>query len=280
MTFLFDSSIKEPLAFDRPAWWFVFQGHQLLVRPNSGGNPSAYLPIKAQDVRDNLPSADHIHFLGELGGDPCYVAAIPKDQPLPEAGELEGLGLRRLFDQLPDVHMRLAGRAVQILNWDRNHHYCGRCATETEITRDDRSRVCPNCKLRAYPRLSPAVIMAVLRDDQLLLGRSSRHPNGFYSVLAGFVEPGETLEEAVAREVLEEVGLEVEEITYFGSQPWPFPDSLMIGFICHAKNGEITLTDSEISEAAWYRPDEIPVNRPSAAISIAGQLIDYYIKTA
>lgn len=277
MTVLFDSSIKEPAAFDQPAWWFVFQGHRLLVRPNNNGNPSAYLPLKGADIRQELATADHIHFLGELGGLPTYVAAVPREEALPDG--VEALGLRRLFGQLSVAHMRVAGRAVQILDWDRNHQFCGRCGAQTELTTDDRSRECPQCSLRAYPRLSPAVIMAVMRDNKLLLARSSRHPDGFYSVLAGFVEPGETLEEAVAREVLEEVGLRVKNVSYFGSQPWPFPDSLMVGFFCEAEPGEIVLTDSEISEAAWYSAGEIPPGRPPAAISIAGQLIDHFVNS-
>jgi NAD+ diphosphatase len=273
--FAFDSSIVEPQEFEKPAWWFVFQGQNLVVQPEKEEGESVYRPLFLPDIHDVLPQANHIHFLGALGQTPCYVAEQPAELALPENSEIKGL--RRLFGQMGVDFWRIAGRAIQILDWDRNHQFCGRCATPTELTSDDRSKVCPACKLRAYPRLSPAVIMAITHNERLLLGRSSRHPQGFHSVLAGFAEPGESLEETVAREIFEEVGLKVKDIRYFGSQPWPFPDSLMIGFTCVYDSGEIELNDSEISEAEWYTIDEIPEMRPSADISIAGQLIDWFI---
>ncbi|MDJ0753484.1 MAG: NAD(+) diphosphatase [Ardenticatenaceae bacterium] len=273
--FSFDSSVKEPEAFEQPAWWYLFQGHRLLVHADPSETNSLYQPFYEADIRSNWPEIKRIHFLGAKDSTPCYVAEIDRDLTLP--AEVKTMSLRRLFGQMSKTHLGIAGRAIQILNWDRNHQYCGRCGTLTTITDDDRAKECPSCKLRAYPRLSPAVIMAVTHGEKLLLGRSSRHPQGFYSVLAGFAEPGETLEETVTREVFEEVGLDVKNIRYFGSQPWPFPDSLMIGFTCEYASGDISLTDSEISEAEWYSVDEIPAARPPAEISIAGQLIDWFI---
>jgi NAD+ diphosphatase len=142
---------------------------------------------------------------------------------------------------------------MQILAWDRTHQYCGQCGTPTENAGHERSKRCPNCGLVAYPRLSPAIIIAVVRrseeGNRLLLARNHRFPPGRYSVLAGYVEPGESLEECAYREVLEEVGIRIKNMHYFGSQPWPFPHSLMIGFTAEFDGGEIRLEESEIADA-------------------------------
>jgi NAD+ diphosphatase len=163
-----------------------------------------------------------------------------------------------------------------LVHWNRNHHYCGRCAGLTETKPDERARVCPQCGLINYPRLSPAVIVAVLKDHQILLAHSQRFPTKFYSVLAGFVEPGETLEACVKREVLEEVGIIVKNIRYFGSQPWPFPDSLMVGFTAEYGGGDIRIDPSEITDARWYAASELPPIPPK--ISIARRLIDWFLQ--
>jgi NAD+ diphosphatase len=140
-----------------------------------------------------------------------------------------------------------------------------------------RAKQCPQCKLVNYPRLSPSIIVAVRRGNELLLARSPRFPAGMYSVLAGFVEPGETLEQAVEREVQEEVGLTVKNICYFGSQPWPFPNSLMIGYRAEYAGGEIQIDRVEIEDAGWYTAEHLPAI-PSR-ISIARQLIEAFIRT-
>src|SRR5262249_6174054 len=149
-------------------------------------------------------------------------------------------GLRALYGRLSDEHYAIAGRAAQILVWDQTHRFCGRCGEPTVHAPTERAKLCPSCGLLSFPRLSPAVIMLVRRGaDEFLLARNRAFADGFFSVLAGFVEPGESLEEAVAREVEEEVGLEVDSIRYFGSQPWPFPHQLMIGFVARYASGEI-----------------------------------------
>ena len=170
----------------------------------------------------------------------------------------------------------LGGRAVQIVDWDRTHQFCGRCGQETEYA-NDRGKKCPNCGLSNYPKLSPAIIVSITRDNgnELLLARGSRHPAGFYSVLAGFVEPGETLEMCVRREIKEEVGLDVKNIRYFGSQPWPFPNSLMLAFTCEYAGGEIVMQEDEIADAGWYTPENMPKVPPPLSISRA--LIDNFV---
>ena len=269
----FDISASPPLDFSIPAYWFLFQGKRLLVfSGESQGKEGVTIPLTTHPKIPQIP-LKRFHFLGNLAGIPCYVGEVGEGGEPPPG--YTSHGLRGLFGRLDDNFMRIAGRAAHILDWDRNHQFCGRCGAKTELSQD-RALVCPTCGLRAYPRISPAVIMAVVREDQLLLGHAQRHPEGFYSVLAGFAEPGETLEEAVAREVREEVGLEIKNTRYFGSQPWPFPDSLMIGFTCEYAAGEIELVDSELDDAGWYRPGNYPGMVPPAEISIAGQLIEWF----
>jgi NAD+ diphosphatase len=137
-------------------------------------------------------------------------------------------------------------------------------------------KLCPKCGLLSFPRLSPAIIVAVVHGSKILLARANHFADGFYSVLAGFVEPGETLEECVRREVQEEVGLQVKNIRYFGSQPWPFPHSLMIGFTAEFAGGHITIDGAEIADAAWFSPADLP--RIPGEISIARRLIDWFLE--
>ena len=158
--------------------------------------------------------------------------------------------------------------------WNQHHRFCGKCGHLTEYKTDERARACPQCGLINYPRLSPAIIVAVLRDNRILLAHSQRFPAKFYSVLAGFVEPGESLEECVKREILEEVGISVKNIRYFGSQPWPFPDSLMIGFTAEYAGGEIKVDPVEILDAGWFSADNLPPIPPK--LSIARHLIDWF----
>jgi NAD+ diphosphatase len=181
-------------------------------------------------------------------------------------------GLRALFSVLEDAHFALAGRAIQLLDWDRSHRYCGRCGAPTEAKTEERARVCPQCKLSAYPRLAPAVMALVRREGEILLGRSPHFPPGMYSALAGFVEPGESLEQCLAREVAEEVGVQVARPRYVASQSWPFPHSMMIAFACEWVSGEIRRQESEIEEAKWFEVLQLP--RLPSKISIARRLID------
>jgi NAD+ diphosphatase len=175
---------------------------------------------------------------------------------------------------MPDEVIWIAGRANQLLYWHRTHVYCGQCGRETEDKADERAKICPDCGHVSYPRLSPAVIVAIVRGNRILLARNRRFKGSFYSVLAGFVEPGESLEECIRREIREEVGLRVKNIRYFGSQPWPFPDSLMIGFIADYAAGEIRVDGSEILDAGWFSKNRLPGIPPK--ISIARQLIDWF----
>jgi NAD+ diphosphatase len=216
--------------------------------------------------------------IGTLDGAACYAVDLDGDGvPDLVGSEVTDLlvPLRALHGRVDDVRWTLAGRAVQLLDWDRTHRFCGRCAAPTEPVPGERARRCPACGLLAFPRLAPAVIVLVERDGEALLARGRNFPVPMYSCVAGFVEPGETLEEAVAREVAEEVGVEIGDVRYVSSQPWPFPHSLMIGFEARWTAGEIVIDETEIVDAGWYRPDDLPMIPP--AMSIARTLIDRWV---
>ena len=215
----------------------------------------------------------HPQYLGALDGKDCYSAEVPESSPAPEGMEFRGL--RQLFDHMEEGLYRVAFRAAQIVDWDRNQQFCGRCGGRTTDRTDIRAKECPGCGFVMFPRISPAVIVLVERGDKVLLARANRFPGKFYSVLAGFVEPGETLEETVSREIKEEVGIEVKDSRYFGSQPWPFPDSLMIAFTATYAGGEIRIDEEEIVDAGWFEPDAFP-DIPGK-ISISRRLIDWYV---
>lgn len=271
---------------DAPAHWFIFRGDRLLVElgpPSS--RPSDDLRVAARPSWARLPDVgalrksnnilwfenDRPLYLGRLGETDCWAVDAPPGAGAPPPGTAWE-GLRSLFTVLEDAHFALAGRAVQLLDWDRQHRFCGRCGAATEAKPEERSRVCPACKLGAYPRLSPAVMALVRRDRELLLARGPHFPPGMFSALAGFVEPGESLEQCLAREVEEEVGVRVSRARYFASQPWPFPNSLMIAFVCDWVSGEIRPQAGEIEDAKWFNVLQLP--KLPSRISIARRLID------
>ncbi len=249
--------------------WFVFQSSKLLVFDDratlSVPQANALAQLQLNPLRQ--------HYLGRLLDQPCYCVELPETDIAPEGASL--LGLREVYGRVSDDHFALAGRAIQILSWDKSHQFCGACATPTKLKENERARECPSCGLVSYPRLAPAVMALVRRGDQLLLGRSPHFPPGMYSALAGFVDPGESLEQTITREVQEEVGLRVKNVRYFASQPWPFPHSLMIAFTCDYADGEITPDPTEIEDAQWFSLDALP--RLPSKISISRRLIDSVI---
>src|SRR5688572_19256063 len=262
------------------AHWFVFRGDKLLVEMGPLEKPSDDPRVRARPAWARLPLQKNHNwlgagpqrtlYLGRLGGTACWATELAADAAPPPGMSWEGL--RPLFSVLDDDHFALAGRALQLLEWDRNHQFCGRCGAPTEPKRDERVRVCPACKLSAYPRVAPAVMALVRKQHQILLARSPHFPAGMYSALAGFVEPGESLEQCLAREIAEEVGVRIKSSRYFASQPWPFPHSLMIAFVCEWESGELKPQDGEIEAANWFELLQLPT-LPSK-ISIARKLID------
>ncbi|MBN1106030.1 MAG: NAD(+) diphosphatase [Deltaproteobacteria bacterium] len=266
----FVSSFRAPPEDRESDLWFLFRDQHLLVGQKG---ESLFVPRSPNLERLGVAPAEK-EFLGWLDECPCYAAEVQEGEPVSEGFSF--MGLRRLFAALEPEVIQVAGLANQLVRWNRNHRHCGRCGNPTEKKTDERARVCPQCGCVAYPRISPAIIVAVVKDHQILLANSQRFPGKFYSVLAGFVEPGETLEACVKREVFEEVGVSLKNIRYFGSQPWPFPDSLMIAFTAEYEGGTIRIDPSEITEAGWFRADGLPAVPPR--ISIARHLIDWFVE--
>ncbi|MEL6470795.1 MAG: NAD(+) diphosphatase [Cyanobacteria bacterium J06623_4] len=269
--FLPATAPDENCAASESAWWFVCQGSHVLTTVSASPSLPQSHSLEAIGI-----DPVRTQFLGYLSGQPCVGAELAEDSSIPEGFSLQNL--RSLYTQLPDDLFAIAARAVQIVEWDRTHQYCGHCATPTIQLPTERAKRCPRCKLRQYPRLSPAVIMLIHRGSDLLLARAPRFRPGMYSVLAGFVEPGESLEEAVAREVKEEVGIEIKNIQYFGSQPWPFPKSLMLGFVAEYAGGTITPDPKEIEAADWFTKHNLPP--VPGKLSIARKLIDWFVAQA
>jgi NAD+ diphosphatase len=254
---------------NEPAWWFAFSDFKLLVDLKEGG---ARIPC-VEDLSPLGLTPLRKAFLGLLDGRPCYSAECGPDALPPEGMAFRGL--RGLFAELGDELFTLAGRALQIVYWDRTHQFCSQCGTPTVDKSEERAKICHKCSFVSFPRMSPAIIVAVQKGDQILLARASRFPDGMYSVLAGFVEPGESLEQCVRREVKEEVGIEVKNIRYFGSQPWPFPNSLMVGFTAAYAGGKIRIDQKEIVDAGWFKVEKLP--KIPDKISIARRLIDWFV---
>jgi NAD+ diphosphatase len=250
------------------ACWFAFSATGLLVNDKGTAIPSA------RSLAEFGISAVRTQYLGTLEGKPCYSAEISADIAAP-AG-MSFTDLRSTFSILEEDLWLLAGRALQIVNWDRTHQYCGRCGQKTETLTEERAKKCPDCGTVSYPRLSPAVITAVFKDDKILLSHNAAFQRRWYSISAGFVEPGETLEECARREIREEVGVEIKNVKYFGSQPWPFPNSLMLGFTADWAAGDIVPDGKEISDAGWFTAANMPDVPPK--ISIAREIIDWYLE--
>lgn len=240
---------------------FAFRKNDVLLRNEGEPLPSEAELAVFTDVRTLT--------IGEL-----TAIALAKDAEAPPGFSFADL--RMAFVRIGDVDTwHLAGRALQLLEWDRTSAFCGACATPTVRLEGELARACPACKLNAYPRIAPAVIVLVERGEEALLAQPIRFPL-FHSTLAGFVEPGESLEQTIAREIQEEVGIQVEDPRYFGSQPWPFPHSLMVGFHATYAGGDIRIDPKEIGDAKWFRYDALPTIPPK--LSIARALIDDWVR--
>lgn len=264
----FEPAMLPPAGIEQPAWWFIFVHGQLLVRATE---TRLELPLASIWPFANWPPVRRL-YLGTLQGRPCHAAEVVNAGP-PPGWRFENL--RGLWTQLDEATLGVAGHALQLIEWDRTHQFCGHCGTPTERRIEERARICPACQHAAYPRLSPVVMVRVVDKGRILLARAPRFAPGVYSVLAGFVEAGETLEQTIYREVAEEVGIQVYNLRYFGSQSWPFPHSLMIAFTADYAGGELQIDGREILEARWFVPNKMP-GLPSP-MSMAWQLIQDYL---
>lgn len=258
--------LRDNVAFE---WLFVFNSNKMLIKIGLEG-PS--IPTN-EDCKETEPAFSFRHYLGELDGYPSYCMEVA-DTFIPPEGMLFR-DLRSLLGEIEEDIFLLAGRASQIVNWNRMHKFCGKCGTPTDALQNELAKKCSKCGSVFYPRISPAVIVAIVRGDEILLAHNKNFRQNWYSVIAGFIEPGETFEDCVIREVMEEVGIRVKNIKYFDSQPWPFPDSLMVGFTAEHESGEIIVDGKEIEHADWYGRDNLP-QKPTVT-SIAGRLIDFVI---
>ena len=212
------------------------------------------------------------HGIGHFDGDAVYLLEVEQAQQLPGC---TWQSLRQVMLQGEADIFRLLSYATQIGTWARQHRFCGSCGGAMQQVGGERAMRCPRCELQHYPRLSPSMIVLVTRGDEVLLARSPRFVTGVYSTLAGFVETGESVEQCVAREVREEVGVEVRNLQYLGSQGWPFPHSLMLGFHAEYAGGEIVMQADEIEDAQWFSVHSLPPL--PAPRSIARYLIDLYV---
>ena len=214
------------------------------------------------------------HFLGYWHDQPCYALEIDTVDQLDPLQFQKG-SLYQILGRVDEQLFALAGRASQLLDWERDHRFCGRCGEQMVVDTGERAMRCTPCRTINYPRIAPCIIVLVTRGEELLLARNANFPRPMYSTLAGFIEAGETAEETLAREVREEVGVEVHNIQYFQSQSWPFPNQLMLGYFAEYAGGDIVCDQVEIADARWFHYTDLPMIPPVSSIS--GQLIQHYI---
>ena len=260
----FISETMPPEGLDQDeALYFVCLGDEMLSVSEQG----LPRPVTASEFRWVDLEVSYKHYLGRWENRACF--ALAAERPA-AGGPLEGFavtGLRAWLGRVEPDFFGLAGRAKQIVEWHRDHRYCSRCGSLNDEHPTDRAKHCNECGLTTYPRLSPSIIVLVRNGEEMLLARNVAWPNGMYSTLAGFVEPGESIEQTVHREVGEEVGLRVKNLRYLGSQSWPFPNSLMLGFHADYAAGEIAYHDGEITDARWFHFGELPNVPGGTAIS-------------
>ena len=254
---------------DAGDWGFVFSGRNTVTSLRAPPG----MPWRLSDIesmwQDKLSPPVPI---GTWEGRAAWALEVPEETLI--ATEHLAANLYSLLGRVEDPLFHAHGRAYQLLHWQATHRFCGRCGHATHSVEAGRALKCADCSLQVYPRVSPCVIVLVTRGERMLLAAAAGFQKRFFSTLAGFMEPGETCEEAVQREVREEVGIEVHNVRYFRSQPWPFPSQVMLGFTAEWLSGELQPEPSEIEEADWFSIDELPPTPPVASIS--GQLISAF----
>jgi len=231
----------------------VYHDMEILVEKEKDGNPiPQYNKIIAYYDLSRPPVP-----IGIING--IYYSALNIDDKMDIPKNTEFMNVRHLYRTSNEDLFYLAGLGRQIADWDRTFRFCGKCGSLTTNHPEERAKVCPSCGHTSYPKISPAMICSVTRGNEILLARGSKFTQPVYSVLAGFVEPGETLEETVEREIMEETSISVKNIRYFGSQPWPFSSSMMVAFTAEYDSGEILIDQKEILDAGWFSPDDLPM---------------------
>ncbi|WP_289304409.1 NAD(+) diphosphatase [Parabacteroides goldsteinii] len=247
-------------------YWFIFFNNQLLLQKKGETYTIPYSinpPVPVKNVLE-------VSLLEDM---PACTASV--DTPLEETAEYLPMGLRASYDYLDPVLHKIAGKAYELIYWDQHSRFCPSCGTKT-VMQTTISKQCPNCKYEIYPVVSPAILVLIRKGDAILLVHARNFRGSFYGLVAGFLETGETLEECVRREVMEETGLEINNITYFGNQPWPYPSNLMVGFIADYVSGTIRLQDEELSEGAFFTKDNLP--ELPRKLSLARKMIDWWLE--
>ena len=247
-------------------YWFIFFNNQLLLQKKGETYTIPYSinpPVPVKNVLE-------VSLLEDM---PACTASV--DTPLEETAEYLPMGLRASYDYLDPILHKIAGKAYELIYWDQHSRFCPSCGTKT-VMQTTISKQCPNCKYEIYPVVSPAILVLIRKGDAILLVHARNFRGSFYGLVAGFLETGETLEECVRREVMEETGLEINNITYFGNQPWPYPSNLMVGFIADYVSGTIRLQDEELSEGAFFTKDNLP--ELPRKLSLARKMIDWRLE--
>lgn len=270
----FRAGLGRPSSAPAEIAWFAFHGDDLLVRArvSEDGGDRFDIPIAA-DLADLGAVVTRAQPLGELDGRACRSAELAQGAPAP-AGYAY-VSLRRLHGRIDPELFEIAGTAYQVQHWDKAHQYCAACGAALESGQDERVKRCVRCASNYFPRITPATIVLVEDGPRVLMTRQARFPAGMYGLVAGFVEPGETLEACVTREVHEETGVDVAEIVYFGSQPWPFPHQIMVGFTARYAGGDLRVDTRELEDARWFHRDALPLLPPP--LSIARKLIEAWL---
>ena len=248
--------------------YYIFQKNKV-VHARNNTNPT---PLEQKNMNALLKAAEPLVLETIPREEGKYIVQFSESMALPD--EYEAVSLRSLLGWADEPLFAAWGRASHLLHWQQSNRYCGHCGTATILHTTDPARLCPQCSQLFYPAISPCIIVLIHRGNEVLLARSPRFRGNMFSTLAGFVEPGESAEQTLHREIYEEVRIEVKNIRYFNSQPWPFPGQLMLGFFAEYKEGTIKIDGDEIAAAHWFHCDdlpEIPVQE-----TIAGQLIRHY----
>mgnify|MGYP002406066086 CR=1 FL=1 len=247
-------------------YWFIFFNDQLLLQKKGETYTIPYSinpPVPVKNVLE-------VNLLEDM-----LACTASVDTPLEETAEYLPMGLRASYDYLDPILHKIAGKAYELIYWDQHSRFCPSCGTKT-VMQTTISKQCPNCKYEIYPVVSPAILVLIRKGDAILLVHARNFRGSFYGLVAGFLETGETLEECVRREVMEETGLEINNITYFGNQPWPYPSNLMVGFIADYVSGTIRLQDEELSEGAFFTKDNLP--ELPRKLSLARKMIDWWLE--
>ena len=236
---------------------------------------SEFLLFEEDDLKWSEMEMVNKQFIGYLNEKPCNILEVTHDSKLDD--DLILTPLRNLLGRIPDSLFTVCSRSLQLSEWKRNNQFCGVCGAKMKMHETERAMFCVCNSALAYPKISPCIIVLVTKGEELLLAHNKNFPGTFYSTLAGFIEAGESAESAIHREIFEEVKVRVQNIKYFGSQSWPFPSQLMLGYHAEYLEGEITPDGEEIDLADWFHYKDLP-NVPTGNISISGQLIESYIE--